>query len=684
MTTTRIVSITASGLVLSVGLALSAVADEGATTPAPKGVEIKDLDRTADPCTDFYAFANGAWRAANPIPTGAQRFSRRIAARETNRQQLVDLLKELAARADRPRGSIEQQVGDHFAACMNESAIDAAGLAPLAPWLKDIAQIEDGADLTRVIRGLHELAVPAPFVMTGASAYHDPALVVVNIAAGGLGLPDRDHYLKVDAHFVEVRARYREHLARTLTLAGLAAEPASQAADGILALETRLAEASLAPAAAADPSATAHRMTFTQLSRLAPRFDWASYFAEAGLAQLDVNVAEPAFLEHLNSEFESTPLTVWRPYLTWHVLKSAAPWLGQPFAEESFAFNDQYLGGAATMAPRAGRCLESTEALFGEPLGRIYAERYFPAEAKAKVLEMSRTLRSVLKQRLGAIAWMAESTRQQALAKVEAYDVKVGYPDVWTDYSAVVVERDAFFANVAAARRFGVAENLRHVGQRTSRALWQLPPSSPSAYIDIQLNLMVLPAGFLQPWAFDLAASDAVNYGAIGAGIAHDITHAIDALGADFDAEGQPHNWWTEPDRAAFQKLGQCSVEQYEGYEIEPGVSHQGARVLGEALGDLAGVQLAFEALERSMRQKPVPLIDGLSPEQQFFVAWGQFRGITESLALQRQMVASDPHPTAKYRVIGPLANLPEFQRAFACKAGSTMVRPSTERCVAW
>lgn len=675
-------------LALLAGVAPISRADDAPAPAAPgaaaRGVEHDDLDLAVDPCTDFYAYANGAWRAANPIPAGSQRWSRRWAAREANRRQLRDLLEELAARADRARGSVEQQLGDYYAACMDESAIEAAGVTPLSPLLADIAGVRDGAGVQRVIRRLHALAIPAPLAVGAASDYHDPASFVVNIAAGGLGLPDRDYYLATEPRFAEAREKYRAHVAEVLALGGMAAVPARKAADGILALETRLAEASLAPAAAADPAATAHKMTFAELSRLARRFDWESYFAEAGLPRIDVNVAEPAFVDRLDRELAATSVTVWKAYLTWHLLDSAAPWLSKPFADASFAFRDKYLGGATAAKPRAMRCLESTEASLGEPLGRVYAERYFPPAAKARVQEMARRLLAALKDDLGELAWMSEATRREALAKVEAYDVLVGYPDAWTDQSALVIRRDAFWADVAAARRFGVEADRKRVGQRSSRSTWQLPPSSPDAYIDVQLNVMGLPAGFLQPPLFDLAASDAVNYGAIGIGMAHDLTHAIDALGADFDATGQPRKWWTATDWEAFQRIGRCTVDQYDGYEVEPGVHLQGKQVLGEALGDLAGVRLAYRALELSMQRRPVPVIDGLSPEQQFFVAWGQFRGAAESPDLQRQMAKGDPHPTARYRVIGPLSNSPEFQKAFGCKAGSAMVRPAGERCMIW
>lgn len=686
MRSTRRVSFVAATLAVAGGIGLGFAAPAAfvapAPGPAPKGIELGDIDRAAVPCTDFYAFANGAWRSANPIPAGTQRWSRRLAAREANRQALQALLEELAAEADRPRGSVEQRLGDHFAACMDEPAIEAAGVAPLAPLLADIADLRDGSGIDRIIRRLHELAIPVPVVVTGGSDYQDPASVIVNIAAGGLGLPDRDYYVKADQHFAEARERYRAHVATVLALGGMPTGPARKAAEDILALEARLAEASLAPVAAADPAATAHKRTFAQLA--AGRFDWERYFAEAGLPRADVNVAEPAFLDRLDRELEDTPVDVWKAYLTWHLLESASPWLAKSFAEQSFAFKDKYLGGASERKPRATRCLESTEALLGEPLGRKYAERYFPPAAKTKVQGMVQGLLAVLREEVGGVTWMAPTTREQALAKLGAYEVKVGYPDAWADDSELVIRRDAFWANVAAARRFGIDVERRRVGQRASREIWQLPPSSPDAYIDIQLNRMVLPAGFLQAPAFDLAATDAANYGAIGVGIAHDLTHAIDALGADFDAAGRPQTWWTEPDRQAFQQLGQCVVDQYEGYSIEPGVHHQGRQVLGEATSDLAGVRLAYRAFERSLQHHPAPVVDGFSPEQQFFIAWGQYRGAAESIELQRNMVKQDRHPISRYRVIGPLSNSPEFQQAFACKAGSPMVAPPEKRCRVW
>jgi putative endopeptidase len=658
------------------------------TPTAQRGIAGSDLDRSVDPCKDVDAFANGAWRAANPIPVGTDRWNRRFAARAANRKELADLLRELSAQKKTARGSVDQLLGDHFAACMDESAIDAQGFNPLAPLLEDIAAVRDVAGVARVIRRLHEVAVPAPFALTGTFDYHAPTQVVANITAGGLGLADRDRYLKSEPRFAEGREKYRAHITKLLTLARVPEPAARQAAGDILALETRLAEASLDPAAAADPAATAHDTTFAQLEKLAPRLDWPRYFSEAGLADDEnrvLHVAEPKFLERLDRELGSTPVEVWKHYLTFHLLESAAPWLARPFADESFAFRERFLGGAERQKPRALRCLESTEALLGEPLGRKYAERAFPPAAKAKVREMVGNLLDVLREDVATATWMTAATRQQALTKIADYDVQVGYPDTWADTSSLAIRRDAFWANVAAARRFGVDTNRRQIGQPVGRKVWQLPPSASGAYIDVQLNQMVLPAGFLQAPAFDLAATDAVNYGAIGIGVAHDMTHAIDRLGADFDVTGAARVWWSDADRAGFEKLGRCVVEQYEAYQVAPGVHLNGERVLGEAIGDLAGVRVAYRALQRSIaRGNSVPTVDGFTPEQQFFLSWAQYRGAAEAPELQRQLAKTDSHATAKYRVIGPLAATPEFAAAFGCKAGSPMVLPEEKRCRVW
>lgn len=662
------------------------VATPGVTPPAAtqKGIEAGDVNRSADPCTDFYEYANGAWRAQNPIPAGKSKWSRRSIERDANPQKVSALIQGLAAKADWPAGSAEQLVGDYYASCMDEAAAEAAGISPIAPLLAEIDAAKTSADVQRLMRRLHDLGVAAPFGEAGAFDNNEPTYFQLNLIAGGLGLPERGAYLKTDPAAAGVREKYQQHIARMLTLAGTAAKAAQTAARDVLALEKRLAEASLEPDAAADPEATAHKTTFAQLVQLAPRLDWAKYFDEAKLPREPLNVAEPKFLQQVNKELQTASVAVWKAYFKWRLLSAAAPWLSKAFADEAFAFYGKTLDGATEMSPRAQRCVSSTEALFGEPVGKVYADKYFPPAAKAKAREITNGLLAVLKENVAGLPWMAAATKKKALEKLDATIVELGVPDKWKDTSGVVIARGALWANMAQARRFAVSDVRSQAGKPTNRASWGLPPSSAGAYIDAQLIELVLPSGFLQPPYFDVNATDAMNYGALGAGLAHDLTHAYDATGAALDEKGRAKNWWTESDQREFQKRAQCIIDQYEGYEIEPGVRHQGKLVLAEALGDQSGLQFAFAALKRSMATRPVPTVDGFTPEQQFFLAWAQFRGEAMTIETQREIVKGDSHPVPKYRVIGPLSNLPEFAQAFGCKPGAPMVRPPEKRCAVW
>lgn len=655
-----------------------------ASAPTQQGIEGGDVNRSVDPCTDFYEYANGTWRAQNPVPAGKPRWSRRGVSRDANKQQVRAIVEELAAKSDWPVGSPEQLVGDHYASCMDVAAIDAAGLAPLAPLLADLDAVKTPADVQRIIRRLHELGIAAPFGEMGAFDNHEPKDFLFNLVAGGLGLPDRDAYLKADPRAVELRDKYRQHVARVLALGGMPEKATAAAAAGVLALEQRLAEASLDAKTAGDPAATEHKMTYAQLKAMAPRVDWDKYFDEAAIPREPINVAEPKFLQQIDKELKTTPVAAWKIYLRWQLLDAASPSLSKPFVEAAFAFKDKTLGGASELSPRAQRCLESTQTLLGEPLGRKYTDKYFTPAAKAKAKEIAANLVAVLEEDVSGLPWMAPDTKKKALEKLASMSVQLGYPDHWKDFSKVEIRRDAFWANVAQLRKFGVDDVRRQMGKPTDRNSWQLPPQSPDAYLDAQLNELVVPAGFLQPPYFNVAATDAANYGALGAGLAHDMTHAFDATGATLDAAGRAQSWWTDADQKEFQKRTQCIVDQYEGYAIEPGAHHQGKLVLNEALGDQAGIHFAYLALTKSMAAHPVPTVDGFTPAQQFFLAWGQFRGEAMGIETQRQIIKGDTHAVPKFRVIGPLSNLPEFAQAFACKAGAAMVRSAEQRCVVW
>jgi putative endopeptidase len=647
-----------------------------------RGVYVTDIDRSVDPCHDIYGYANGTWRRENPIPPSMTRWNRRFASSEAAKDQLKVILDEVSARKDWPKGSVEQLIGDHYAACLDEAKADALGVAPLKPLLAAIDAVKDVRQLAPVIVQLHETNVDVPFWLAPTSDNRDPNRVMADVVASGLGLPDRDYYFKTEPRFVKARDDYKAFVTRTLGLAGVPAAQAAKDAETIFALEAKLAEASLDRIALRDPKATDHPTPYAELAKIAPRFDWDAYFKAAGLPQAELNVSEPAFLKAVDAQLAATPLEAWKTYLRWHALYSAAPYLSKPFVEERFNFTQRDLRGVKEMKPRATRCVESTDALLGEALGQKYVEKHFPPAAKARVQEMVADIRSAMKDTIEGLDWMSAETKAKALEKLATFNPKIGYPDKWTDYSSLSLGRDTLWANVAAARRFEVRDARATIGKPVDRGRWQMTPPTSNAYYNPSLNEIVFPAGILQPPGFDLNASDPINYGSIGFVIGHEISHGFDDQGAQFDAQGRLRNWWTDEDLQKFQARGTCVAEQFDTYAVEPGVFHRGRLVLGEAIGDLAGAKLAYLGLKKAMGRRPAPVIDGFTPEQQFFIAYGQFRGDSIRPETKRLMVQSDPHPIGQYRVIGTLSNMPEFQAAFTCKPDAPMVRKA--RCQVW
>jgi putative endopeptidase len=649
-----------------------------------QGVQVADIDRKVDPCNDFFEYANGKWRAENPIPASMPRWSRRWAAGESTKDQLREIL-ETAAKTKAPQGSIDQLTGDFYAGCMNETAANQLGAKPIEPLLAQIDQMRAPADLQHMIATLHGIGVNAAFGVYGDSDSHEPSQVIAQYTAGGLGMPDRDYYLKDDDRFKEAREKYRNYVLRLFELSGSNEAQAKTAADTVMRFETKLAEASLDNVALRDPQATDHRMTYAQLQKLAPGFDWNAYYAASALRPGDLNVAEPKFMEEFDRQLTAASLADWKTYLKWHVLDSAAPSLSDAFVEEEFRFRGAFLNGATEMKPRWKRCVEATDNVLGEALGRKYVEKYFPPEAKARMQELVKNLLLAMRETIDSLTWMSPQTKSRALDKLATFNPKIGYPDHWKDYSKVVVKRDAYWESELAGRRFVVADNLATINKPVDRGRWGLTPPTSDAYYNPLLNEIVFPAGILQPPAFSMDVVDAVNYGAIGVVIGHEISHGFDDQGAQYDAQGRLKDWWTDEDLKKFQARGQCVVRQFDNYFVEPGIHHNGKLVLGESIGDLAGAKIAYRAFQISQRGRPpAPTIDGYTPDQQFFIAWGQFRGDEVRREFARTMVQSDPHPIGKYRVIGPLSNLPEFQRAFSCKAGAPMVRPPAERCEVW
>jgi putative endopeptidase len=654
------------------------------TAVAQHGVYTADLDRSADPCTDFFQFANGKWRKENPIPASMQRWSRRWESGETAKDRLKEILDEVSARHDWPAASVEQLIGDFYGACMDQTRIDQRGAEPLKPLLAEIGKLREPADVAGAISRLHAVGVAVPFGVFGNSDLHTPTNVVAWIGASGLGLPDRDYYVKTEPRFVEAREKYLVHVAAMFKLAGRDEAAAKRAADTVMAFELGLAKATLDNVALRDPKVIDHTMTPAELQRLTPSFDWAAYFKAAAIQPTTLNVTQPAFLTEVERQLKSTPVSDWKVYFEWQLLNAAAPSLSQPFVDENFGFFNKYLSGTPEIKPRWKRCVEATDQLLGEALGKKYTDKYFPPAAKARMQLLVKNLLAAMRDTIERLDWMSPATKKRALEKLATFNPKIGYPDKWKDYSSIPIHRDRYFESSLAASIWNVNDNISTIGKPVDRGRWGMTPPTSNAYYNPSLNEIVFPAGILQPPLFSVDAVDAINYGAIGQVIGHEISHGFDDQGAKFDAQGRLENWWTKEDLERFQARGECVADQFEHYFIEPGIHHNGKLVLGESIGDFGGINIAYRAFQKAQQQSPAPTIDGFTPDQQFFIGWGQFRGDEIRPETQRLMVQSDPHPIGKFRVIGGLSNMPEFQAAFSCKADAPMMRPVDKRCTVW
>jgi putative endopeptidase len=671
----------------SIGILRAGQTAGGSTSSgaAAHGVELTILDKTCKPCEDFYHYAAGEWLKKNPIPAAYPSWGRFNELAERNRELLHQILEGAAANTKAAAGSNEQKIGDFYASCMDEKQINATGAKPLEPELARIDGIQSPAELQAEIARLQGMGVGALFEFGSTQDEKNSSQVIGGADQGGLGLPDRDYYTKTDDKSKEVRKEYEEHIAKMLALAGDDGAKAGADARAILELETKLAEASLTRVERRDPEKTYHKMNRSELRTLTPNWSWEDYFQQIGYTNIDsVDVSAPTFFETVSQALKDTPLETWKTYLRWHLVNSTAAYLSDPFVDENFNFNGRVLQGTKELLPRWKRCVTATDRQLGEALGQIYAQKYFPPEAKARALEMVNHLTEALHDDLQTLPWMSPATRKQALEKLAAFTRKIGYPDKWRDYSAYKVDRGSYVGNQMHGAQFEFKRDLNKIGKPVDRTEWGMTPPTVNAYYNDEMNEIVFPAGIMQPPFFDPNADDASNYGAMGAVIGHEMTHGFDDQGRKFDAQGNLRDWWTPEDEKNFNERAACVEKQFDSYVVQDDIHENGKLVLGESIADLGGLNLAYRALQKAEKGKKPELIGGLTPDQRFYLSYAQIWASNDRPEYERLIVNTNPHPLGRFRAIAAPSNMPEFARAFDCKEGDAMARPAAIRCQIW
>ena len=647
----------------------------------PAQFDLNAIDKSVDPCVDFYHYACGSWLKNNPIPADQAMWGRFNELADRNRDILHEILEQ-SAKPAAGRDATTQKIGDYYAACMDEKAIDAKGLATLEPELARIRNLKDKAQLADEIAHLHSIGVGALFEFSSGQDFKDSNAVIAQFDQGGIGLPDRDYYLKDDAKSVEIRQKYVAHVQRMLELAGEKPDQAKADAAAIMRFETALAKGSLDLVSRRDPEKVYHKMGKAELAALSPAFRWNEYIVSTGApAFQSINVSYPEFVKTIDTAVTGTSLADWKTYLTWHLLHSEAPLLPTSFVQENFNFYAKTLRGTEAMRPRWKRCVDFTDGELGEALGRKYAEKTFGAEGKARTLKMVDALEKALGEDIQKLDWMSPATKAEALVKLKAITNKIGYPDKWRDYSSVVIKPDDPLGNSFRADDFEFHRQLNKIGKPVDRLEWEMTPPTVNAYYDPQMNNINFPAGILQPPFFYNQVDDAVNFGGIGMVIGHELTHGFDDQGSQFDAHGDLKNWWTNKDSEEFHQREACIADEYGGFSVAPGVFVNGKLTLGENTADNGGARIALMALLNTIGNHTAK-IDGYTPEQRFFLSFGQIwceNARTEAL---RTQVQTDPHSPPEFRVDGVVVNMPEFQKAFACKPGQPMA--PVHACHVW
>jgi predicted metalloendopeptidase len=654
---------------------------------APGGFDPANMSTTWQACDDFYQYANGGWIAKNEIPPAFSTWGITSPLREKNIATLHEILEDAAKNTAAAKGSNEQKIGAFYASCMDEAKVEATGASPLAPEIAAINNMKSTRDLPAMLAHLHSIGVPGLFGFGAGQDFKKSDSVIAITGQGGLGLPDRDFYLKDDEKSKATRDAYVQHVTNMFKLAGEDAAKAGANAQTVMKIETQLAQVSLDRVSRRDASKQYHKMAPADLKNVMANFDWTTYIKKTGAPKFtEINVAHPDFFKGVDQMLTSVPIEDWKTYLRWHLVHDAADALSTPFVNENFNFYGKTLNGTREIQPRWRRCVVAADQNLGEALGEVYVKKAFPPQAKARMKELVNNLIVALREDIPTLDWMSEPTRQAALGKLNAFAVKIGYPDKWRDYTSLKIERTSFIDNLLRSSQFERQRNLSKLGRPVDRTEWGMTPPTVNAYNNSLMNEIVFPAGILQPPYFDLSADDALNYGAIGAVIGHEMSHGFDDQGRKFDLQGNLKDWWTEADAKNYTDRANCVEQQFSSFRVEEvGLNQNGKLVLGESIGDLGGLKIAWLAFQKSMQGKSRPAnIDGFTPEQRFFLGWAQVWGRKQTPEAMRQQILTDSHPLGMFRVNGPVSNMPQFAEAFQCKTGDAMVRPPEKRCQVW
>jgi len=640
------------------------------------------LDQSVQPCEDFYTYACGKWKTQNPIPPDRSSWGRFNELGDRGEYILRDIL-EKAAVVDSSRTPIEQKIGDYFASCMDESEIQTRGLTPLEADLDSIAKVKSLEDLPAEVARLHREGIVVLFAPGSGADFKDASHVIADVGQGGMGLPERDYYFRKDEKSADLRKQYAAHMQKMFELLGDAPDNAKTEAESVLATETSLATGALNVVKRRDPNNIYHKMTRAELAALGPNFGWEKYFTAIDPpAFTSLNVSEPEFIKNLNGLLQSVSLGDWKTYLRWHAVHANAMVLPRRFADENFAFFNKTLQGTKEQPPLWKRCVRNTNGDLGEAVGQKYVELTFGAEGKERTLKMVNTIEAALREDIKTVSWMTDETKARALEKLAAITNRIGYPDKWRDYSNFKVVRGDAFGNSQRANVFEFAREMAKVGQKVDKGEWPYPPPTVNASYNPLLNNITFPAGILQPPFYDNQADDAMNFGGIGAVVGHELTHGFDDQGRQFDLDGNLNDWWKPADADEFKKRTKCVIDEYGGFTAVDDVKVNGELTLGENVADNGGLRVAYMALLKAVAGKEPAPVDGLTAEQRFFLGWANVWCQNRTNEVTRLAAQTDPHSPGKYRVNGTVSNMPEFQKAFHCKADAPMVRQNA--CRVW